>query len=45
VGAGATLDVSNPAQRAILFAVLSQAIANVESSLNMNFSQVTLTQL
>jgi hypothetical protein len=44
-GAGATLDVSNPSQRAVLFAVLNQAIANVETSLNINFSQVTLTQL
>jgi hypothetical protein len=37
--------VSNPSQRAVLFAVLNQAIANVETSLNINFSQVTLTQL
>jgi hypothetical protein len=44
-GASTTLDVSNPAQRAVLFAVLNQAIANVESSLNINFSQTTLTQL
>jgi hypothetical protein len=44
-GASTTLDVSNPTQRAVLFAVLNQAIANVETSLNINFSQVTLTQL
>ncbi len=44
-GSPATLDVSNQAQRAVLFALLTQAIANVESSLGISFSQVTLTQL
>jgi hypothetical protein len=44
-GASTTLDVSNAAQRAVLFSVLNQAIVNVESSLNINFSQITLTQL
>ena len=44
-GAAETLDVSNAAQRAVLFATLNQAIANVETSLNIRFSQVTLTQL
>ncbi len=44
-GASTTLDVGNPAQRAVLFAVLNQAIANVEKALDINFSQVTLTQL
>jgi hypothetical protein len=41
-GASTTLDVGSPV---VLFAVLNQAIANVETSLNINFSQVTFTQL
>jgi hypothetical protein len=43
--ANATLDVSNPGERAQLFALLTQAIGTLESNLDTDFTATTLTAL
>ena len=45
VPAGATLDLSSAASRASIYAVLENAIANLETALGTNFSATTTTQL
>jgi hypothetical protein len=40
-----TLDLSDASQRAEIFSLLEQAIDNLESSLNTNFSATTQVQL
>jgi hypothetical protein len=44
-GAGATLDLSDPVQRPVLFGVLERAVTNLESALGTTFAQTTLSQL
>jgi hypothetical protein len=40
-----TLDLSNAANRAVIFSVINAAIANLEKNLNTSFSDTTLNQL
>jgi hypothetical protein len=44
-GAGATLDLSDPVQRPVLFGILERAVTNLESALGTTFAQTTLSQL
>ena len=43
--ASSTLDLSNAANRAVIFSVIEKAIGNLENDLNFSFSEVTMTQL
>ena len=45
VAAGATLDLSNAANRAQIFTILESAIGNLETSLNTKFNATTSAQL
>ncbi|AMO94834.1 carbohydrate binding domain protein [Collimonas fungivorans] len=45
VAAGATLDLSNGANRAQIFSVLEKAIGNLETNLNTKFNATTSAQL
>ena len=45
VNASSTLDLSNSADRAKIFAVIESAIFNLEKNLKFSFSEVTMTQL
>jgi hypothetical protein len=44
-GASSALDLGNASQRAVLFTVLEDSVANLETALGTTFSQTTLTQL
>ena len=45
VASTATLDLSNPANRASAFAVIDTALGNLESAVGMKFNATTLSQL